>query len=294
MGRIKQLAESTEQEVNNYLDHLDWDSNPFTQDTSVNDYVLPSEGDVADVIAHVNEYTGPLIIHSQYSGVGKTTLVKILLDELSESHQTIFLGEHNVTPYELVSIIADKTGVGKSSSTKLTEEKLGEAEFDEPILLAVDEFGLNDPGTLHSLQFLNDETDCKIILTGMTSQWDALQGIGSDGKAFQRRVSFRLKLTPFTFEQTEELVQRRIASVTDTPFDEYSEIDYTAFITKDALQLVYDEGAGVAGVIESALADALSLIAYRHTHDAGSVVTEDFVDDLSFSDPHADISKKSE
>ncbi|MFC6764707.1 hypothetical protein [Natrinema soli] len=54
-----------------------------------------------------------------------------------------------------MSIVSDGVGVGKSSSTKLTEEKISAAEFDDPVLLGVDELGLNDPDTLHVIQFIN-------------------------------------------------------------------------------------------------------------------------------------------
>ncbi|MFC6766891.1 hypothetical protein [Natrinema soli] len=70
-------------------------------------------------------------------------------------HQAVYDGEHNVTSYELVSIVSNGVGVGKSSSTKLTEEKISAAEFDDPVLLGVDELGLNDPDTLHIIQFIN-------------------------------------------------------------------------------------------------------------------------------------------
>jgi type II secretory pathway predicted ATPase ExeA len=288
MGQIKQISQTTEDEVESYLDYLGWDANPFTNQTTTEDYVLPNEEDIADVVSHIGQYTGPILIHSGLSGVGKTTLIKILLDELQDDYTTVYIGEHNVTPYELVSIVADKTNVGKSSSTKLTEDKLASAEFDETVLIGIDEFGLNDPDTLHTIQFLNDEVDCKIVLTGMTSQWNAIEKLGSSGKAFQRRVSMQLQLEPLSFGQAKELIQRRITTVTDTPYDGYQSVSLDKFISESALEELYNRTEGVAGVLLSALSEALSLTAYQHYNDANSIVTDNIVSNLTIANPYAD------
>ena len=288
MGQIKQISQTTEDEVESYLDYLGWDANPFTNQTTTEDYVLPNEEDIADVVSHIGQYTGPILIHSGLSGVGKTTLIKILLDELQDDYTTVYIGEHNVTPYELVSIVADKTNVGKSSSTKLTEDKLASAEFDETVLIGIDEFGLNDPDTLHTIQFLNDEVDCKIVLTGMTSQWNAIEKLGSSGKAFQRRVSMQLQLEPLSFGQAKELIQRRITTVTDTPYDAYQSVSLDKFISESALEELYNRTEGVAGVLLSALSEALSLTAYQHYNDANSIVTDNIVSNLTIANPYAD------
>ncbi len=288
MGRIKQISDGTKEEVETYLNHLEWTDNPFNKKATVDNYVMPSKEDIADIISHINEYSGPILVHSEYSGVGKTTLLKIILDDLKEEYHTIYIGEHNVTPYELIAIVADKIGVGKSSSTKLTEEKIYESDFDKPILLGIDEFGLNDPDTLHTIQYLNDEIDCKIILTGMTSQWNAIEKIGSEGKAFQRRVSFQHKLEPFTQEQTKEFIKRRITTATNKPYDKYESIQYDSFITDEALEEIHTRSSGVAGVISNTLSDALSLVAYMHTHNITSTVDTNLVDELTITDPYAD------
>jgi type II secretory pathway predicted ATPase ExeA len=288
MGQIKQISQTTEDEVESYLDYLGWDANPFTNQTTTEDYVLPNEEDIADVVSHIGQYTGPILIHSGLSGVGKTTLIKILLDEMQDDYTTVYIGEHNVTPYELVSIVADRTNVGKSSSTKLTEDKLASAEFDKTVLIGIDEFGLNDPDTLHTIQFLNDEVDCKIVLTGMTSQWNAIEKLGSSGKAFQRRVSMQLQLEPLSFGQAKELIQRRITTVTDTPYDEYQSVSLDKFISESALEELYNRTEGVAGVLLSALSEALSLTAYQHYNDANSIVTDNIVSNLTIANPYAD------
>lgn len=71
MGRIKEIAEATDTELEDYLNHLGWDDNPFAGDAGLDEYVLPSEEDIADIASAIRSYTGPILVHSHYSGVGK-------------------------------------------------------------------------------------------------------------------------------------------------------------------------------------------------------------------------------
>lgn len=284
MGRIQDIADSTDEELQTYLDHLGWDANPFTHPAGVNEYVLPSADEIADIASHLQNYTGPVLVHSRYSGVGKTTLLRVLLDEFSDDYQTVHIEEHNVTPYELIAIVADAVGVGKSSSTKLTEQKLRDADLDDDVLLGVDEFGLNDPDTLHVIQFLNDLEQFRVILTGMTSQWEAIGGLGSEGRAFQRRVSYKLQLEPFDQEQLDELIRRRIASTTDQDVDEVS----TAPFTESALETIHERSKGVPAVATAAAAQLVSLAAYRYSHGLGTEIDADLADVAEYADPEVE------
>jgi type II secretory pathway predicted ATPase ExeA len=284
MGRIKQIAEGTEQEMESYLEYLGWEHNPFAHPATADEYVLPSHEDVADVVSHIQNYTGPVLVHSQYSGVGKTTLLKQLLDDLEDDYHTVYVGEHNVTPYELVSIVADSIGVGKSSSTKLTEEKIRAADLDEEILVGVDEFGLNDPDTLHVIQFLNDLDQFKVILTGMTSQWDAIGGLGSDGRAFQRRVSYQLKLEPFDLEQATEMVKRRMTVAEGRSVSEWDQTDITP-MSERLLSEVHDRSDGVPAVTTAALSNLLGLGAYRYSNQLGVDIPAELATEIDYPDP---------
>lgn len=285
MGQIKQIADATADEQDNYLAELGWTTNPFVGDAGVEEYVLPDQADIADVTAALQNYTGPLLIHSQYSGAGKSTLVRVLLEEFDHNHNVAYIGEHNVTPYELVSIVADTLGIGKSSSTKLTEQKINDALDDwddDPILLGVDEFGLNDPDTLHTLQFLND-IGIKIILTGMTGQWNAIEQLGSDGRAFQRRVSYQLELESLSRAQTEELVQRRIMLAEGRdPTDNPDEVSIDPF-TDDALDVVHEQSKGIPGVIIAGLAELVGLGAYRYAQTDDPTISESIADAIEYA-----------
>lgn len=293
MNRVKQLAQETEEEMDTYLDYLGWDSNPFVGQSNVEEYVIPSQADLADVVSAVQNYTGAIVIHSKFTGAGKTTLARVVMDSFEDSHNTVFVGEHNATVSELVSIIADKSGVGKSNSTKRTEAKLERADFDEPLLVAVDEFGLNEPASIHALQFLNDLEDCKLLLTGMSDQYQTLMdGRWKDTpqsvqKAVARRVSYALELEPFEFEQTEELTKRRIAGVTGVNYDEWEAVDYSEFITTSALRELHNRAGGVAGVVIPKLNEALSLGAYRHSQGVDGTIQKGLVEKLEYPDAQA-------
>lgn len=292
--RIQAINEGTRTERDAYLDHLGWTTNPFVGAATMDEYVMPSESAIADIATHLRDYTGPVLIHSTYSGVGKTTLLRMLLDSYSEEFTPVMLGEHNVTAYELIAILADELGIGKSSSTKLTERKVRNAlaERDQPILIGVDEFGLNDRETLHVIQFLNDLPDVRVIMTGMTSQWDAIGDLGSDGRAFQRRVSYELELDALSHEQATELYQRRVASVTDYDHDEYHEVPLDP-LTADALDTIHERSAGTPAVMVAALSELVGLAAYRYAEIDDPVISADVADRIDYADPHADTNTQS-
>lgn len=289
MSRIRELAEATDAELDDYLEHLDLERNPFAHPATLDEYVLPGDEEIADIAAALRSYTGPILIHSEYSGVGKTTLLAMLLEEFGEEYRPVSIPEHNVTPYELVAIVADEIGVGKSSSTKLTETKIRNAELDETVLLGVDEFGLNDPDTLHVIQYLNDLDSFKVILTGMTSQWEAIATIGSEGRAFQRRVSYQLRLQPFDREQTTELVRRRLTvgrgkDVTDV---ELNEVPIEPF-TEDALDVIHERAKGVPAVVTAACAELVGLAAYRFSTGADATIDEELAETVEYAEPEVE------
>ncbi|MFB6201981.1 MAG: AAA family ATPase [Halorhabdus sp.] len=293
MGRIREIADATDQELEEYLEYQGWEANPFAHAASLNEYVLPGDEEIADIASHIRSYTGPILIHSRFSGVGKTTLLKMLLEEYSEDFETTYIGEHNVTPYELTAIVADQIGVGKSSSTKLTEQKIRDhvERYDGvPYLLGVDEFGLNDPDTLHTIQFLNDLDRFRVILTGMSSQWNAIGDLGSDGRAFQRRVSYQLELEPFGREQTTELVQRRLATAAGRdPTDEDVLADVgTDPFTEDALDVIHERSEAVPAVITAACSELVGLAAYQHANDLGFEITADLAEAIDYAEPEVE------
>jgi type II secretory pathway predicted ATPase ExeA len=287
--RIQSIAEATESEREAYLDHLGWSSNPFARSPTMDEYVFPSEESIADIASHIQDYTGPVLIHSEYSGVGKTTLLKMLLESYDDQYETVEIGEHNVTAFELIAIVADELGIGKSSSTKLTERKVRDnlEGYDREILIGVDEFGLNNSDTLHVIQFLNDLEGVRVILTGMTSQWEAIGELGSDGRAFQRRVSYELQLAPLDRDQARALYQRRVASVTDRDHDAFDDVPLEP-ITADALDVVYEHSEGVPAVIVAAISRLVGLAAYRYDRVGDAEITADMAEQIEYADPRAD------
>jgi type II secretory pathway predicted ATPase ExeA len=295
MDRIQSIAESTESERERYLEHLGWASNPFARQASMDEYVLPSENSVADIANHIRDYTGPVLIHSEYSGVGKTTLLQMLLESYDGEFTTVGIGEHNVTAYELIAIVADELGVGKSSSTKLTERKVANEleDRDEDVLLGVDEFGLNNSDTLHVIQFLNDLDSVRVVMTGMTSQWEAIGDLGSDGRAFQRRVSYELELEPLTRPQATELYKRRVATALNVNHENWADVPLEPF-TEDALGTVYDQSDGVPAVIIAAVCDLINLGAYRYAEIDDATITPEVAKKIEYADPHADTEPESE
>jgi type II secretory pathway predicted ATPase ExeA len=294
-NRIRQIAETTKSERGDYLEAIGWEDNPFSHRATMDEYVLPSEGTIADIASHIRDYTGPVLVHSRYSGVGKTTLLSMLLESYEDEYQPVEIGEHNVSSYELAAIIADEIGVGKSSSTKLTEAKIRREleDVDQPVLIGVDEFGLNSKDTLHTIQYLNDLPNTRVLMTGMTSQWDAIRKIGSDGRAFQRRVAYDVQLEPLEYDGVDEMVRRRIATVTDYDHDQYTDVDLGP-ITDDALEEIHEQSSGVPAVATAALSELVGLAAYRYAQVGDAEITADLASKIEYADPEADLEESSQ
>lgn len=289
--RIQQIATETEQERAEYLAEVGWDDNPFARELTMDEYVIPSEGDIADITSHLHDYTGPITIHSEYSGIGKTTLLDMILESVDEAaFTTVKLGEHNATAYEVAGIIADRIGVGKSSSTKLTEEKIERfaRENDTELVVGIDEFGLNDPDALHTIQYINDLPGTRVILTGMSSQREATKQSGSDGAAFLRRESYDTKLEPFTPDQTREMIERRIAGVTGHTYDGNGSVP-TEPITEPAIEVVHEQSRGVPAVATAALSSLVSIGAWQYRTEGIVEIDKALAQSIDYADPHADI-----
>lgn len=283
MGKIRDIDRATNRELEQYLAHLGWDENPFAHPARLEEYVLPESDRIADITAQVRSYTGPILVHSRYSGAGKTTLLKMLLEEYEQDHNPIYVGEHNVTPHELVAIVAAEMGITAADSTKMTEQKIRNrlAHHDgDPYLLGIDEFGLNDPDTLHVIQFLNDLEGMKVILTGMSSQWDAIAQLGTDGRAFQRRVAYQLELEPFDDGQTVELVKRRIAAAKGVPYEEATIHPFQP----ETLGIVQEQAKGIPGVVTAASSELVTLGAYQYANDRGETITPLLADAIDYAD----------
>jgi type II secretory pathway predicted ATPase ExeA len=283
MGKIRNIDQATNRELEEYLTKLGWSENPFAHPARLDEYVLPETDHIADITAQVRSYTGPILIHSRYSGAGKTTLLKMLLTEYEPDHNPIYLGEHNVTPHELVSIVAAEMGITPADSTKLTEQKIRNrlAHHDgDPYLLGIDEFGLNDPDTLHVIQFLNDLEGMKVILTGMSSQWHAIAQLGTDGRAFQRRVAYQLELEPFDDAMTVELVTRRIAAAKGVDYEDATIHPFQP----EALGIVQDEAGGVPGVVSAACSELVTLGAYQYANGRGEEITPLLANAIDYAD----------
>jgi type II secretory pathway predicted ATPase ExeA len=296
MGRVRSIADDVRAERAAYYSYQGWAGDPFVQPVTLDNYVIPSAGTVASITDHIETYSGIGFIRSDYSGIGKTTLLEMLIEEYEVDHRTVLVDEHNLSTYELVAIIADRLGVGKSSGTKLTEEKLGRAidGFDQPVLLGVDEVGLNNPKTLHVLQFLHDR-GYKLLLTGMASQFDAIETVEFEGdestpagKAFRRRIAHVTTLEPFGFEKTVELVQRRMVAVQDGLTQEsFAEVEWESFITEGALRAVHKKAQGVPAVVLAALSSLVGDVAFLFESSGERRIKPELAREQVYADPEA-------
>lgn len=52
-NRLQEIAAMTDSERAAFLDHDGWNDNPFAQHATMAEYVIPSDGTIADIAGHV-------------------------------------------------------------------------------------------------------------------------------------------------------------------------------------------------------------------------------------------------
>jgi hypothetical protein len=152
---------------------------------------------------------------------------------------------------------------------------------------------LNSKDTLHTIQYLNDLPNTRVLMTGMTSQWEAIGKIGSDGRAFQRQVAYDVQLEPLEYDGIDEMVRRRITTVTDHDHDQHTDVDLGP-ITDDALEKIYERSSGVPAVATAALSELVGLAAYRYAQVGDAEITADLASKIEYADPEADLEESSQ
>ncbi|WP_152420524.1 AAA family ATPase [Halococcus thailandensis] len=262
-------SESTENNTSesqeSYLTAIDWSTNPFNRVATADEYVLTNAESVSDITTQIQNNNGPVLLHSPTAGVGKTTLLEILLESLSDEFTPLKINDQGTTVHGLVATLADKLDVEVDKNTQQTNQNLHDEleNRDTPVLLGVHDLNLATEETLYAVHDLTDLPNIRIILTATVSSWETIGQVGSVGQTVQRDVSCQLRLDPLSRDEGYELYQRRVASATDYEHDDYQEVPFDP-ITETALDEVYDRSEGVPALMISAFDELIDRAADRY------------------------------
>jgi general secretion pathway protein A len=231
-------------------------------------------------------------------GMGKTTLLFNLLNQLRGQAKTAFLFQSQATPEEflknlLEDLKIDNQGEGPGEmQRKLNQCLLREANQGRQVIVAIDEAQNLDGSILEVVRMLSNfemprEKFLHFILAG---QPQLAQKLASPGMLqLRQRISIIARLTPLTADETSLYIERRLRTA-GFPFP------HATLFTKRAQQMIADYSEGIPRNINNLCFNALSLgfVAKQKTIDA-DVVREVITDlDLRPMFPDAPVILKSE
>ena len=262
-------SESTENAISenqeSYLAAIGWATNPFARPATTDEFVLTNAESVSDLTAQIQNYNGPVLLHSASAGVGKTTLLDILLEFLSDDFSPLKISGRGMTEHSLFATLADELDIEVDPNTQQTKQRLHDEleDRDSPILLGLHDLDLGDEEALYSIHELANFSNTRIILTATVPSWEAIGQVGSIGQTFQGWVSYQLRLETLSCDEGYELYQRRVASATDYEHDDYQEVPLDP-ITETTLDEVHHRSEGVPATMTSAFDELIDRAADRY------------------------------
>jgi general secretion pathway protein A len=215
-------------------------------------------------------------------GLGKTTLLFQVLQQLRERARTIFLFKTVSTPLDLVRGLLIGLDVQPEGSMgelqfQLKEELIAQARQGKRVILALDEAQNLEEPVLEAVRMLSNfetprEKLIQIILSGQPQFADKLASPELD--VLRQRISIFSYLKPFSHEETELYVAHRLRVAgynSEAPL-----------FQREALAMIADCSNGVPRNINNLCFNALSLgcVLKRSPIDDG--VLRNIIEDLNF------------
>jgi type II secretory pathway predicted ATPase ExeA len=207
----------------------------------------------------INTNKGGALIVSEDAGLGKTTILLKLIDELKEEYgknfKFAYIDHPTLTASQMLEQITGSVTGQMPSEDKLKnlihlKESLIETKKEGGKSIIVIDEGQMLCGAQDVLQELralinlihNNEYLHTFILSGQKTLWDTLQGIPE----FWQRLPVRYYFTPLRFEETRELIRYRLNKA---GLDVAREI-----FSEEALEIIHKQSKGLPRTI-IALAD---------------------------------------
>ncbi len=202
----------------------------------------------------VNTNKGGVLIVSEEAGLGKTTTILRLIDEMKEEHGANFrfayIDHPTLTANQLVEEITGFITGEMPSGDKLKNLQRLKACLIQAkreggrSIIAIDEGQMlcNSPEVLQELRVLinlthNNEYLHTFVLSGQKALWETLQGIPE----FWQRLPVRYYFTPLRFEETRELIRYRLNKA---GLDVAREI-----FTDEAIEVIHRQSKGLPRTI---------------------------------------------
>lgn len=213
-----------EQKFFDYINFFGLKEPPFSLTPDPN-YFFPASGHikVIEVFKYAFLKKEGFMILTGEPGLGKTLLINLILKNLPENYQKLFLLTPTLSPYELIWSICQKLNLLPLKKNNFSKEVLLNflqkyletlKEKGETLLIVIDEAQNLPLETLEELRLLsNFETEKeKLIQFFLAGQPLLTEKLGSQAlHQLAQRVTIWEKLTPFNKDETGEYVKFRLA-----------------------------------------------------------------------------------
>jgi general secretion pathway protein A len=211
-------------------------------------------------------------------GMGKTTLIFHLLEQLRDRARTVFLFQTQCDPGQFLRYLLGDLGLTPSTDLVTNHEKLNqllveEARAGRRLVLIVDEAQGLQPPVLETIRLLSDfETPGRklfqIILAGQLGLVETL--LRSDLEQLRQRVSFVASLQPFGHDEVVSYIHHRL---------EVAGFEGRRLFTDQALRLISDSSEGIPRNINQFCFHALSAGYALNQKEIGKDVIEEVLVD---------------
>jgi general secretion pathway protein A len=232
------------------------------------------------MIYGINERKGFISITGEV-GVGKTTLIYTLLNNLNEKVKTAFVYHTSATFDQLLSYILMDLNVTVDSKDKiallgkLNEYLTHNISQDETLAIIIDEAQNLPNKVLEEFRLLSNLETSKqkllqILLVGQPELADKLNS--PDLRQLKQRIGIRRKIKPLTPKEREVYIDHRLKIAGSSSKDVFS---------SDAISAISKHSEGIPRVINIICDNAL-LIGYSHSQKkiTGKIVKE-VIEDLN-------------
>lgn len=248
-----------------YLDFYGLEEAPFSI-TPDPRYVFLSERH-RDALAHLlygigKGGSGGFVQLTGEVGTGKTTLSRLLLEQLPEDTRVALVLNPRLSPVELVEVVCEELGLdtaGKQGSLKALTDTLNAYLLEAyaqglRVVLIIDEAQALSDASLEQVRLLtNLETPTqKLLQVILIGQPELREVLGrSHLRQLAQRITARYHLTPLNAEESEQYVRHRLA-VAGCPHPPFSRL---------AMRALYRHSKGIPRLI-NIIADRALMAGY--------------------------------
>lgn len=214
-------------------------------------------------------------------GLGKTTLLFHLLNQLRERALTIFLSQTVCTPIDLLRVLLDHLGVQDAQASliqmqsRLKDVLLEQSRLGKRVVLVIDEAQNLDGSVLEQVRMLSNfetarEKLIQIILSGQPGLADKMAL--PELQQLRQRISIFSHLKPLSREDTELYIKHRLQTAGHSLA--------IPIFTRDSLALIAESSDGNPRNINTLCLNSLALGCAWQRKPIDRHVVLDVIDDL--------------